>query len=201
MLLPCAVTAAEATPGADNANSPTNATEAPSISFEEVRATVERQLKHLDLLPDDLISRSDVDEIFAVLRQKGWLPSDARRIRAKVLEDRAFLVRQFSSTNGKKFMRQISRYPESYDRVDRLTRLPHGRRTVLDLIRGPDGYKLIKEMTTTHGGFELGVMVSRIPQGTDFNGPTGRIYTGGQLITRLRESYQKESRQEITVSP
>ena len=80
------------------------------------------------------------------------------------------------------------RLRDAYDRLDRLSRLPHGQQTVRDLIRGPDGYKMIEYMTTAPGGKELGNQLSNAPQGKDFNAATGRIYTAEKLLLRLEQS-------------
>jgi hypothetical protein len=79
-------------------------------------------------------------------------------------------------------------YPNGYDRIDRLSRLPLGQQTVRDLIRGPGGEKMVAYMTTASGGKELGKMLSNDPQGKQFNAPTGRIYTVAMLLDRMKQS-------------
>ena len=69
--------------------------------------------------------------------------------------------------------------------------LAHGQQTVCDLIRGPDGYKMIEYMTTAPGGKNLGKQLSRGPKGRDFNKQTGRIYTAKALLERLKESHNE----------
>jgi hypothetical protein len=83
-------------------------------------------------------------------------------------------------------MRQISKMALAYDRIDRLAPLPHGQQTIRDLIRGPDGYKLIAYMTGTSGGTQLGRMLSTSPNAAGFNSATGRIYTAEALIEKLK---------------
>ena len=85
-------------------------------------------------------------------------------------------------------MRQISSYPNAYDLLDRLSRLPRGRQTVRDLIRGPDGYKMLQYMTTSAGGRQMGKQLSNSPGAGKFNEPTGRIYTAEDLLRRLEQS-------------
>ncbi len=89
-------------------------------------------------------------------------------------------------------MRQSCKYPDAYDRLDRLSRMPMGHQNVDALIAGPDGYKMIQYMTSTSGGRNLGQMLSQDPRGANFNSPTGRIYTADQFLQRLTESYQAE---------
>jgi hypothetical protein len=90
-------------------------------------------------------------------------------------------------------MRSVSEYPDAYDRLDRMSQLRNGQRTVRDLIRGPDGYKLIEYMTTASGGEHLGDMLADGPGGQGFNKPTGNIYTAGQLLEALHKSYEQET--------
>ena len=99
------------------------------------------------------------------------------------------IVRSEVQQAGRKFMSQIARYPDAYDRLDRFSRLPRGQRMVGDLIRGPGGYKMIEYMTETPGGEFLGKQLSKAPDGRDFNAPTGRIYTVKMLQSRLKQSY------------
>jgi len=162
-------------------------------SFTKVKEVVDRHFKSLpSYRPGDLIARSDVKPVFEQLQVLGWRVADREAILKGVLDDEAFLVRQLRTKAGRKFMEQIKKYPDSYDRLDRLTRLPQGRQTVQALIRGPDGYKMIEYMTTTPGGSELGRMLSQAPKGRQFNEPTGRIYTEAQLLKQLGKSYPEQ---------
>lgn len=142
--------------------------------------------------PGDLITRGQIAPLLDRVQEMGLPLPDKKQILTDLPNKKEFFVRQLSTPAGRKFMRQIARYPEAFDRVDRLTRLPHGRQTVVDLIRGPDGYKMIEYMTTAAGGKELGRMLSQAPDGRNFNKPTDRIYTADLLVKRL-ETSRKES--------
>ena len=133
-----------------------------------------------------IITRSEVKPIFQHLAKMGHRVTDPQKILKQVLADDAFLVGELRTPKGRKFMARIADYPLAYDRLDRLARLPHGRRIVRDLIHGPDGYKMIEYLTTARGGAELGKMLSKSPKGAKFNKPTGRIYTVNMLLSRLR---------------
>jgi hypothetical protein len=85
-------------------------------------------------------------------------------------------------------MRRIAKYPEAFDRLDRLSRLPHGKQTIRDLIKGPGGDKMIQYLTTTPGGKETGKMLSEAPKGAKFNASTGRIYTVDLLLQHVKKS-------------
>ena len=138
--------------------------------------------------PGGIITRSEVKPIFQRLAKMGHRVAapNAKKILEQVLADDAFLVRELRTPKGRKFMARIADYPLAYDRLDRLARLPRGRRIAGDLIHGPGGYKMIEYLTTARGGAELGKMLSKSPKGARFNKPTGRIYTVDMLLSRLR---------------
>ena len=169
-------------------------------SFTEIKRAV---LRHFDKTPDyrsgDIISRSDVESLFGRLERLGWTAADRKEILKAVPADNNFLVKQLRAPAGRKFMRNIAKYPDAFDRLDRLSRLPYGKNTIKALIRGPDGYKMIEYMTTTHGGRQMGKMLSDAPKGTGFNKPTGRIYTVKQLLTRLKQSYESAISGQLSV--
>ncbi len=83
----------------------------------------------------------------------------------------------------------MAKYPEGYDRLDRMVRLPRGEIFTEDLIHNPGGYQMVEYMATAQGGIEMGKMLSETPKGKNFNQPTGRIYTAEQLIARVKKSY------------
>ena len=159
-------------------------------SLAQVQTVVNRHFARVpDYRPGDIIAQSDVEPLFAQLARLGWSVADRKAILAAVLADDDFLVASLRTKSGRKFMRRIAGYPEAYDRLDRLARLPCGKHAVRRLIGGPDGYKMIEYMTTTRGGIELGKQLSNTPKGKDFNKPTGRLYTAELLLERLKKSY------------
>jgi hypothetical protein len=159
-------------------------------SFAEVTQTVMKNFqKQPGVSSEAIISQGQVKPIFGQLKRMGWVVAEEKEILASVLPDNDFIVVQLRSSSGKKFMGRIENYPDAYDRLERLSRLAHGRQTVCDLIRGPDGFKMIEYMTTADGGIELGKMLSKDPQGAGFNEPTGRIYTASMLLERLKKAY------------
>jgi len=165
----------------------------PLPPFAVVRTTVEQVLGEIeDRKPGDLILRAQVAPIFARLAKLGWTVADRQAILQRVPAEKDLLARQLlDSKQGIKFMRQISRYPLGYDRVDRINHLPLGKQTVHDLIHKVGGAEMIRYMTEAKGGKALGGMLSRDPNGKDFNKPTGRIYTAEQLIKTLKESQRE----------
>jgi len=163
----------------------------PLPSFKQVQQAVLSRFATLpDYQPHDLITRGQVEPLFGHFERLGWKVADREEILAQVPSESDFLPRQLSTPTGRKFMRQIAGYPNAYDRLDRLSQLPHGKQTIRDLVRGPGGAKMIKYMTESAGGGELGKLLSNAPRGREFNKATDRIYTVEKLLTRLEKSHQ-----------
>ena len=141
-----------------------------------------------DYQPGDLIDRNQAAKLMKDLRARGWKLCATEALLQKIPTPDEFLVQQLRTAAGKKFMRNISKMPLGYDRLDRLAQLPQGQQTIRDLIRGPGGYKLIDYMTGASGGKQLGKMLSNSPQGRDFNGPTGKIYTATAFTQWLAQN-------------
>jgi hypothetical protein len=175
-----AMAADKATPGA-------KAKPVPPMS--EIKQAV---LRHFQTMPDyqpgDLITRDNVEPLLRQLQRMGLPLPDGKKILGRVPTKDEFLASQLSSPEGRRFMRRISGYKDAYDRLDRLSRLPHGEQTIRDLIRGPGGEKMIEYMTTTPGGKVLGDQLSNAPGGENFNAETGRIYTVDLLLRQLEKS-------------
>lgn len=162
----------------------------PLPAFSEVRQAVLRHFeRQADFRPTDLITRDQVEPLLAKLQGMGLPLTDAKQILEMVPAKGDFLVEQLGTPAGRSFMRRAAVYPNAYDRLDRLSRMPLGQQTVRDLIKGPGGEKMIEYMTKAPGGLELGKMLSNCPDGQHFNTPTGRIYTVEMLLARLQESY------------
>ncbi len=143
--------------------------------------------------PNDIVSRSDLPKLFALLERRG-VPVDPNvrtTVASRVLPDSDAMVRNLRTPRGTNFMRQIARYPNAFDRLDRLVRMPYGAARMRELIRGPDGYKLIEYMTTSRGGRNLGVMLSRTRSGGNFNSRTGRLYTVRDAIMFVMQQQRK----------
>jgi hypothetical protein len=158
--------------------------------FPEVVSTAETVLdRQTDYCDGDILTRSQVEPIFAELESIGFEVSDRKEILAQVPSDNDQLVSMLHTPSGMKFMRRVSSMPNAYDRLDRLLLMPIGPQTIRDLIRGPGGDEMIRYMTTTPGGNALGQQLSNAPTGANFNEPTGRIYTAKLLFARLKKSY------------
>src|SRR5580698_731322 len=160
--------------------------------WEQIQRAADAALRSRpDYQPGDIISRSEAQACFAKLAALGWEPSDAGQLVAAVPGDDEFIVKHLRGKNnkdGQRFMRHVAKYPEGYDRLDRMIRLPRGETITEDLIHNPGGYQMVEYLATAQGGIEMGKMLSETPKGKNFNQPTGRIYTAEQLVSRLRKS-------------
>jgi hypothetical protein len=141
-----------------------------------------------DFRAGDLITRDQVAPLLKQLQTNGLPLSDADEILETLPAADSFLVQQFGTPAGRKFMRRISAYPNVFDRLERLAALPNGEQTIRDLIRNPGGEKMVAYMTTSPAGKNVGKVMTGGPQGKLFTVPTGRLYTVAMLLSRLEES-------------
>lgn len=139
----------------------------------------------------DLISQGDLKGLFRKLEKLGWSVEHKRRLTDRLLPKNDYVVRQLRSRRGRDFMRHVSVRPGAYDRLDRLRRMPYGKRRIREMIDSPGGYDLLIYMTTGRQGRNMGRSISRGKNGRNFNKPTGRIYTSSAFIKLLRQSYDK----------
>ena len=159
-------------------------------SWEDIASYIDRHFQNTpDFEPGDIISESNVEPLLDGLEKLGWTVLNRKEILNSVPKDSDYVVKQLRTKPGYKFMRQISGYPMCYDRLYHLAAIPRGRQQVYDLIRTKGGYEMIEYMTTTQLGKNLGTQLSKIPQGANFNKPTGLIYTATDLKAELQESY------------
>lgn len=176
------------------AGAPATADDSPRPSLPDVQRTVQQYFAAMpDYRPGDIITQSQVRPLLARLKQSGWQLSDGKQILERVPTESEFLVRHLRTSKGLQFMRQIGTIPDTYDRLQRMSRLPRGKLTVSQLIQRPGrGSDVIKYLTTHERGIKASRQMSRKPVGKDFHKPTGRIYTEQMLLGQLRESYQSE---------
>ena len=145
--------------------------------------------------PGNIIVRREVQPLLARLKQLGWTVSDADDILGQVPTSGEFLVRQLRTAYGRRFMQKIGRNPDTYDRLERLSRMPHGKLTVRELVRQPGkGSDVINYLATDKKGIQASRQMSRKVTGRGFDKPTGRIYTEEMLLERLKTSHQKDQK-------
>ncbi|MCA9217881.1 MAG: hypothetical protein KDB27_32650 [Planctomycetales bacterium] len=160
-------------------------------SFKDVETIVSAHFQSIkDFERGDLITQSQVQQLFARLHQFGWQVADQKEITDSVLGDGDFLVKTFKTPKGRTFLKTISGYKDGIDRVDRMSRMPNGQKNVADLVyKIPNGTDWIKSMTSQKNGQQLSRRMAQTRHGKDFNKPTGKIYQLDKLVKRLSESY------------
>jgi hypothetical protein len=162
--------------------------------YRQVEQAVRSYFKSLATYePGDIITRSQVEPLLGQEKSMGWLGAERAAILARLLNDEDFLVTELRTPAGRAFLPQIANYPGGLDRLDHLSRLNQGKKSVRNVIRVRDGYKLIETLATTPNGTALGKSLSKSPGGADFNKPTGRIYTVDMLLERLKQVHQTKS--------
>jgi len=145
-----------------------------------------------------IISKSDVEGLFAQLARIGWSVADREEILDATLADDDFLVRELRTPAGEKFSKRIGEYPEAFDQLYRLSQLKDGKRIVRDLVGAKGGYELIEYMTTAKGGKNLSKMLARTPRGKRFEKPLERIFTVDDLKRHLAQSYKTAAKARQT---
>jgi hypothetical protein len=163
----------------------------PRPTFDKVSRAANAYFQSLpDHQPGDLISQRDVRAALAKVVAIGWDVPDPDKLVNLALADNSFVVQQFATPEGRKFMRKLKGEAGTYVRLDRLSKISGGQDTIRTLIHDPAGQDLIIYMATTSGGKSLGKMMAGTPNGVDLNKPTGRIYTADQFIEELKKVYE-----------
>ncbi|MEX2169326.1 MAG: hypothetical protein WD851_08445 [Pirellulales bacterium] len=140
----------------------------------------------------DLLNKAQVEAVLTRLAAQGHKIPQAAAILSRAVANSSPLLKQFGTAGGKKFLRKIGQIPGGYARLERLAALPQGDQLVRQLQRDPGGDKLIQYLATTASGRRLGAMTANSPHGVNLNEPTGRIYTGGDLIEAIQQSLREK---------
>jgi hypothetical protein len=165
-----------------------------SPDFPTISRAVERWFEgQPDYQPGDLITRDQVATVLKKLDAAGVHVADATAIAQLALANDSFLVRELTTPAGRKFMRKLARDSGAFPRLDRLSEIPRGQKTISDLVHEKDGDKMIEYLTTTKGGQKMGSMMGAVAGGVDLNKPTGRIYTVEDFEAALKAALGKSS--------
>lgn len=146
-----------------------------------------------DYQPGDMITRSQIEQVFGKLAAARLRVPDADAIAKLGLANDSFLVRELATPAGRKFMRKLARNPSTFSHLDRLSSIPRGEKLVRDLVNDKGGDKLVEYLATTKGGQKMGGMMAGVRGGSDLNKPTGRIYTVADLVTAMKAAFEKSS--------
>lgn len=143
----------------------------------------------------DLLSRGDVQPVFAQLTRMGWNVKSQADIVSALLPDNDSLVQQLRSKAGTTFMKKVSAERLIYDRLDRVSQASGGAALIRDLIKLPDGERYARSKP----GVAVPNLLDLLPKNAsaqtrtirDYDKPTGKIYTREQFIERLQQAYDQ----------
>ena len=146
--------------------------------------------------PGDLIDQGDLNQILVELEHIGWKVSDADEIKKLLLPQDHIVARTFATPKGTRFMRKVAGYQLIYDRMHRTAELPGGQALVRDIVKLPNG-EIYAKMDPVPGNPTLTELLpkrrnGKTPPPTNFDKPTGYIYTIDQLRKRLEESRERD---------
>jgi hypothetical protein len=157
----------------------------------EAKAIAEQHLRSLEnYAPGDLISRGDVEPIFNELLSRGLPVNDiAEELYDEFIPDNSFLLKLLRTEDGRKFMRQVNRFPQAYDRLERLSWVPAGQEILRELVASPDGASLFKAMLEPAGLEATARLLESDPRGKNYSLPTGHVHTAAQFLKRLEKKF------------
>jgi hypothetical protein len=144
--------------------------------------------------PGDIITQTDVAAVLKQLAAAGWQPPDGQQILADTLPEDNAVVSMLRTEKGRRFMRKVSGFDSIYDRMDRVSQVSGGQRTLDAIVRLPDGEKYaLPKKQTPHGVPDFLDLLPKNASGKvrsikDYQKPTGRIYTQADLVERLLRS-------------
>jgi hypothetical protein len=153
----------------------------------QLQALVDKHLKTIPgYRPGDLLSRRNVEPIFDELIDAGIQPVDnTEELYDVFLPDGGFLA-QFSHTEtGRVFLRQVNGLPDVYDRLERLSWMPLGRKWLSDMAASKDGVTQFKKLMTDEGLARVEKEFAADARGRNIRLPTGHIRTEQELLVRL----------------
>ena len=168
---------------------PTFAASPPNLA--EAKAIAEQHFRSLEnYAPGDLISRGYVEPIFNELLSRGLPVNDiAEELYDEFIPDGSVLLKTLRTEEGRKFMRQVSRFPHAYDRLERLSWVPAGQEILRELVTSPDGPSLFKAMLEPAGLEATARLLESDPRGGNYSLPTGHVHTAAQFLKRLEKKF------------
>lgn len=153
------------------------------------RGLVEQHLaKNPYYAPGFLISRRDVEGLFAKLLELGITSSDDQEdLSESVLPDSSPLASRLKTPAGRAFMKKLAADPSIYHRLERLSWTPDGRQMIESFISGKDGVAKLQQLQTAEQLAKVSKRFAADPHTADFALPTNRAHTADELIAKLEE--------------
>jgi hypothetical protein len=149
--------------------------------------------------PGDLVSRGDAEQALERLKTAGWDVPEKSKLVSLCLDNGHFLVRELRTPAGLAYSRAVARQSLPFDRLDRLSQEPGGQKLIHSIVNLPDGVKLMSPKPTPGFGDLTELLPKqangRTPKVKDFDRPTGKLYTGQQLLAELKRRWDARSRE------
>ncbi|WP_254513446.1 hypothetical protein [Anatilimnocola floriformis] len=155
----------------------------------QLRTMVEQTLaKNPYYSPGFLISRRDVETLFSKLLTDGVTePDDQEDLVETLLSDSSFLVGRLKTPVGRAFMKKIATDKTAYDRLERLSWSPDGRKLIDTIIAAKDGPAQLQQLQTAEQLAKISKRLAADPRTADFALPTNKAHTADELVTKLEE--------------
>ena len=134
-----------------------------------------------------LLSHSDVEPIFNFLLDRGiTIAEDHEELYDSILPDNAQLVRLLKTPVGREFQKKVNGNAAAYDRLERLSWNPDGRKVLEEMIRAKDGYARFEKLSKADLA-KLSKKLGADSRTEDFDLPTGHIHTEAELLKFLEK--------------
>lgn len=158
------------------------------ISTSEFRRVVAKFFHDNELQRNAIITQRDVRPLLGTLKSQGMI-LDQKELMQMIPGDDSALVRLLRTPNGRKFMGQTSNNKLMFDRLERITNEPGGKRLLRDLMKLPDAARYAK-IDTGPGVPDLIDFLPKIGSSKtrrvkDYKKPTGNLYTFNDVVEYL----------------
>ncbi len=173
----------------DSANKTAKAAKPAEPTAAALKSMVEQALKKNPYYaPGFLISRRDVESLFSQLLTEGITSTDDQEDLAEsVLSDSSFLVGRLKTPAGREFMKKIASDPTTYDRLERLSWTPDGRKVIDNLLKAKDGATQLQQLKTSAQVAKLSKRLAADASTEEFALQTTRCHTADELVAKLQE--------------
>ena len=158
------------------------------ISMAKFKRTVAEFVAKHKVPTNEIISRRDVLPLVAVLESEGMI-LDRKKLMEVIPADQSALVQLLRTENGRKFIGQTSNNKLMFDRLERISNEPGGKRLLSDIMKLPDAARYAK-IDTGRGVPDLIDVLpksgsSKTRRVKDYKKPTGRLYTFNDVVGYL----------------
>ncbi len=172
--------------------------DSPLPAFQHVEGMIRAHFEEAKLGPTGLVTREDVQALITKLGKAGWQVEDQQEILSRTLPESHVLVKTLRNKRGQRFTKKASKYKLLYDRLERISDVPGGKKLLRDLMKLPDAHRYARPRAS-RGVPDLVSLLPKTGDGKkrrvkDYHQPTGNLYTQEDVLARLKESYDRASR-------